>query len=118
MKVIVLPMTRGLYKFLDELAQGNFGRQLTTMVLTGFIRLMTVRNFDLKKHLSEIDDLDDIFGFEARDFKLDLSVSITRMSLSYRNYFSTSKYKSITVRRCSYNKHTLRFSFEVLDERE
>lgn len=118
MRIVVLPMTRGLYKFLNDLERGSFGSQLTTIALTGFIRLMTVRNFDLKKHLGDIDDIDAIFGFEARDLKLDLSISITRMSLSYRNYFGLSKFKSITVHRCSYNKNTLRFSFEVPDERE
>lgn len=116
MIVTILPMSRGLYKFLDELERGNFGSELVSIALTGFIKLMVVRNFNLKQHLTEVDEIDDIFGFEARDIKMDLSLSITRMTLTYRNYFESRKFKSIKVYRCSYNKYTLRFAFEVCDD--
>lgn len=115
---VVLPMSRALFRHLDELNRGFNGHELVTIMLTGFLQIMMVRNFDLKKHVSEIDELDGITGFESIDYKLDMTVSITRMTISYRNYFSGRKFGSIGIHMCRYNKRSLKFTYEVKDERK
>ncbi len=115
---VVLPMSRSLFKHLDDLERGFNGTELVTIMLTGFLQIMLVRNFDLRRHIGEIDELDGITGFESNDYKFDMAIAITRMTISYRNYFSTRKFGSVAIQMCRYNKKSLKFTYEVKDERK
>jgi hypothetical protein len=117
MNSTILPMSRSLYRYLDDIGRGNYGAEVINIILTGFIQMMLVRNFDLERHLHDIDEIDGLFGCESRDMKLDLSLGITRMIIAYRNYFPSRKHRAISIRRCTFNKSALRFTFEVKDER-
>lgn len=117
MNSVILPMTRSLYRYLDDIGTSHYGAEVINVTLTGFIQMMLVRNFDLKQHLNDIDELEGLYGCESREMKLDLSLGITRMVIAYRNYFPSRKHRAISIRRCTFNKAALRFTFEVKDER-
>ncbi|EBS0566318.1 hypothetical protein DTU56_24940 [Salmonella enterica subsp. enterica serovar Muenchen] len=115
--IIILPMSRPLYKYLDDLETGSFGQSLLSIVLTGFLNNMMVRNFDLKSHLFDVDYIDGLYGSECTDIKQAMSMVIAKMTIAYRTYFPHRKYTDISIRRATYTRSSLRFSIEVPDER-
>lgn len=111
---LILPINRRLYRYLAEVRGGMFGEQLLSMVLTGFLQNMLVRNFDLQNHLNDIDYIDGVYGTEALEFRREASIAITRMTIRYRNHFDTEKVKGINIYRATFSKTALRFIYEVI----
>lgn len=115
--IIILPMNRPLFRYLDDLETGSFGTALLSIALTGFLNNMMVRNFDLNKHLFDVDYIDGLYGSECVDIKREMAFVIARMTIAYRTYFPNRKYDDISIRRATFTKSSLRFSIEVPDER-
>lgn len=110
---LILPINRRLHRYLVEVKEGMFGDQLLSMVLTGFLKSMLIKNFNLKEHLNDIDYIDGVYGSEAREFRNEASVAITRMVIRYRNYFPLDKVREIKIYKATFTKTALRFLYEV-----
>lgn len=112
-KVIKLPLSRGLYKSLTSVREGDFGVEVSNIILIGFARNVLCSDFNLNAHIFRIEQIKGMFGYEAFDLKRTASELIMRMTISYRRFFKRFEYRDIRLIDISYNRRSMTISFEV-----